>query len=1096
MDGNTVYVYNGTYYENVVVNKDGINLVGEDKNTTIIDAGGEDGWNWCGIDIQENSDYNFVSGFTIINAYYVGIFINSQTAHSSATCNYNTISDCIVRDCGGYGSSYGIRILAARWSCHADYNIIENCEVFNITGGTNIGIRIGAGDSTANACYNQIINSKSHNNTKGIEISGNGAYVNSNIVSNCDLFNNTYGIFISSSINNTISDNNISNNFRGVWLQSSNNNTIMDNNIIQNDDDVVWLNASHYNIISANTIGLNGDDGIDFDSSNNNIIIGNNISSNNRHGIYFLNSNNNTIKNNNINSNNLSGIYMPSLHGPSNDNIIYHNNFIDNIQNSSFDKGSNIWHNSTFQEGNYWSDYSGVDANYDGIGDTPYDILGGSNQDLYPLMELYDPNLVARWHFDEGTGAISHDSSGNGNDGTINGATWTDGVSGTALSFDGDYDYVDFGDVNEVEGLSQMTVSAWIKPQSIDSTKQFIITKEDAWYFQVGDWLNNDEMVFIISGTPDSTENCVQYQINLNEWYHVAVAYDNPEIYLYVDGILRDSDTNIPMPTSGHPLSIGARKNSGAIWGDFFNGTIDEVSIYNRAFTDSEILTLYQQYIPPKMVYVDDDYTPSTPGWQYDHFDVIQDGIDAVAEGGTVYVYNGTYSENIIINKTINLTGEDKNITIIDGGGGNNYDAVYIEANWVNVSRLTIKNSGSFSDGIDIISKYNSIFNNIISNNAQNGIYLHDYNCRENNIFNNRIYSNSLNGIEILGRPGNNISGNHIGPNNANGIRLSGDCSNNIIYNNYLGPNNLDGIEIHSAHDNIILKNIIFDNRNKGVSSFAGGQKNYIYHNNLINNSAYDIGSNLWNHSYPYGGNYWSSYSGTDNYHGPNQDILGGDGIGDTSLNIQGGGIDNYPLIFPYKSITKINVLPVTQIVGPGDTFNISVFCEQIQPIKSFELDIDFNATFIQADSVSEGDIFNGYSTFFNDGTVNNTTGYIDNIYNLITGEGNVTKSGILANISLTSKNEYGISNISLSDIGITNDSAYVPIVYYNGSILVAPNWDINLDYEVSILDLVLVANHFDETGSPGWIREDVNNDGEISILDLVFIANHFDDTW
>ena len=54
-----------------------------------------------------------------------------------------------------------------------------------------------------------------------------------------------------------------------------------------------------------------------------------------------------------------------------------------------------------------------------------------------------DEGLVAEWHFDEGAGSVLADSSGNGNDGAIYGATWTEGVSGSALSFDGNGDYVE-----------------------------------------------------------------------------------------------------------------------------------------------------------------------------------------------------------------------------------------------------------------------------------------------------------------------------------------------------------------------------------------------------------------------------------------------------------------------------------------------------------------------------------------------------------------------------------------------------------------------------------------------------------------------------
>jgi hypothetical protein len=60
----------------------------------------------------------------------------------------------------------------------------------------------------------------------------------------------------------------------------------------------------------------------------------------------------------------------------------------------------------------------------------------------------------------------------------------------------------------------------------------------------------------------------------------------------------------------------------------------------------------------------------------------------------------------------------------------------------------------------------------------------------------------------------------------------------------------------------------------------------------------------------------------------------------------------------------------------------------------------------------------------------------------------------------------------------------------------IPPNWDINLDHQCSVLDLLWIANHFDETGANGWIREDVSNNGDVSVLDLIFVAGHFDETW
>ncbi|GAI98819.1 unnamed protein product, partial [marine sediment metagenome] len=94
----------------------------------------------------------------------------------------------------------------------------------------------------------------------------------------------------------------------------------------------------------------------------------------------------------------------------------------------------------------------------------------------------------------------------------------------------------------------------------------------------------------------------------------------------------------------------------------------------------------------PSYVYVDDDFNQTTPGWGYDHFDKIQHGIDAVNYDGNVYVYNGTYYENIIVDKTINLTGEIREGTVIDGL--NNYIVVHILSEKISLQNFTIRNSG------------------------------------------------------------------------------------------------------------------------------------------------------------------------------------------------------------------------------------------------------------------------------------------------------------------------------------------------------------------------------------------------------------------
>ena len=248
--------------------------------------------------------------------------------------------------------------------------------------------------------------------------------------------------------------------------------------------------------------------------------------------------------------------------------------------------------------------------------------------------------------------------------------------------------------------------------------------------------------------------------------------------------------------------------------------------VYERNYTDSNghvifnplpstegimyVTVTKQNYIPYEdfievvqvdTVFVDDDYTSSTPGWQIDHFDNIQNGIDRVKENGTVFVYNGTYYENVIVNKTINIRGENKNSTIIDGSGSG--DVMKISADFVNITGFMIISSGNtaYDAGIKIQSNYSIILDNIFINNRY-GIFLSFSN--NNTIRNNTANSNNNYGIYMM-------------------------CSNdNCVYNNY------------------------FNNTN---NSYDDG--------NNIWNTTKTLGVNIIGGPY-LGGNYWSDYMGTD----------------------------------------------------------------------------------------------------------------------------------------------------------------------------------------------------------------------------------------
>ena len=183
-----------------------------------------------------------------------------------------------------------------------------------------------------------------------------------------------------------------------------------------------------------------------------------------------------------------------------------------------------------------------------------------------------------------------------------------------------------------------------------------------------------------------------------------------------------------------------------------------------------------------------------------------------------------------------------------------------------------------------------------------------------------------------------------------------------------------------------------------------------------------------------------------------------------------------------------------------GETFNINVYCSPIEPVKSFEFKIEFDQTKLQANSVTEGDFFAGYSTFFSPNIlIDNENGTIKNIYDLIVGQGNITTPGTFVTISFTVINGTGISPINIIDLGITNETEYVPCNKLDAAVQVfsdMPPWDVNKDYKTDAMDISFVMANYgatcDPPGSESW---DVRADGNCNILDISCLLNHYGET-
>jgi len=134
---------------------------------------------------------------------------------------------------------------------------------------------------------------------------------------------------------------------------------------------------------------------------------------------------------------------------------------------------------------------------------------------------------------------------------------------------------------------------------------------------------------------------------------------------------------------------------------------------------------------------------------------------------------------------------------------------------------------------------------------------------------------------------------------------------------------------------------------------------------------------------------------------------------------------------------TTVSIDPLNQSVSAGDNFTVNVSCVPGQPIKAFEFRLSFNPSLLQANSVTEGDIFDGHTTFFNLGIIDNNAGTINDVYSLIVGPGNVQDSGTFVTISFTAKENSGTSSLDIADVGVTDEAGYVSFDLYDGSISV-----------------------------------------------------------
>jgi hypothetical protein len=203
-------------------------------------------------------------------------------------------------------------------------------------------------------------------------------------------------------------------------------------------------------------------------------------------------------------------------------------------------------------------------------------------------------SYVGYWKFDEGYGTTTYDNSINNNDGTIYGASSTAGKFGKALSFDGTDDYVDAGNGASLNITgNQITIEAWIKPNSISGYKAIVAKMEPTLSYVL---LTSGSEIYSGIYAPGGTENTSSgCGLSIGTWSHIVNTYDGSYTRIYCNGILVGTSVLVTGNIASSPTSLFTIGYQSPSYPRYFNGLIDEVKIYPFALNDDEIKTEYNR---------------------------------------------------------------------------------------------------------------------------------------------------------------------------------------------------------------------------------------------------------------------------------------------------------------------------------------------------------------------------------------------------------------------------------------------------------------------------------------------------------------------
>lgn len=206
------------------------------------------------------------------------------------------------------------------------------------------------------------------------------------------------------------------------------------------------------------------------------------------------------------------------------------------------------------------------------------------------LTQSFVGNLLSQWNFDEDGGNTAKDISGNGSDGTINGATWVSSPNGNALSFNGQRQYVDCGSKAILKPTNNITIEMWVKPGESQTTWVNILGCHQNYQGYVVEQDGNNLNRYYFAYNGDGTENHWQginitTQLKTGVWQHFVVQKEGTTIRHYLDGVLSAEGMVDPgyvkiyhNPDEPFYIGIGWKLTSNR----YFNGQIDEVRIWGN----------------------------------------------------------------------------------------------------------------------------------------------------------------------------------------------------------------------------------------------------------------------------------------------------------------------------------------------------------------------------------------------------------------------------------------------------------------------------------------------------------------------------------